>query len=178
MEIKASSKMDLASCKAFFQATNKAYTDRRMIFQGVWSVILEILLLVSYFASANMDNELIRKVSLPLLIIFPILQLFAVTMYFYLPKQTHKMLGDYKDGINSFVFNETDFTEVSTTPDGQKSKSSTVNYSDVLKTIETDKYIFIYINIRQAYIVEKETIDKDKIGDIRAKLSDKKYIFK
>ncbi len=178
MEIKASSTMNAAACKALFQATHAAYTDSRMVFQGILAAIYEILLLSCYFAFADILSEAIRKAVIALAIILPFLEALIVLLYFYTPKQMLKGLGDYKDGLNSFVFNDYNFTEVTTTPDGQKSKSSTFNYCDVLKTIETDKYIFIYINRRSAYVIDKETIDSGKIGDLRAKLADKKYIFK
>lgn len=174
MKIKASSKMDLAACKALLQATYTAYSDRRMIIQSIIMAIDEILLIVCYFASADIASESIRKATIAISIILPFLEALVVLQYFYMPKRTYKHFGDYKDGTNTFVFNDFYFTETTTTPDGQKSKSSTFNYCDVLKTIETDKYIFIYINRRSAYIVEKDTVDIERIGDLRAKLSDKK----
>ncbi len=178
MEIKASSTMNLAACKALLQATYAAYTDRRIVFLSVLVVIEEILLFSCYFAFSDLVSEPMRKTVITLAVILLFLEALMVLQYFYIPKRMYKRFGDYKDRTNSFSFSDYNFTEVTTTPDRQKSKSSTFNYCDVLKTIETDKYIFIYINRRSAYIVEKETIDKEKIGDLRARLSDKKYIFK
>lgn len=77
----------------------------------------------------------------------------------------------------SYVFTEEDFT-ITSQGEGQ-SGTSTITYSFLCKARETSDYLYLYPNKRQAFIVDKYTMDADSLQKLREKLRSvlgKKYV--
>lgn len=89
-------------------------------------------------------------------------------VYFFLPVVKYKKLSKFKDTVNEYTFYD-DKICICSQNDLYKSTVE-MKYELIEKTIETKKYLFIFKDKSQAYIVDKATITNGAVDDLRRKL--------
>ena len=91
-------------------------------------------------------------------------------MYFLLPKIRYNSLAKMKDIINEYTF--CDEVLIITTKGAEYNGESEIKYSLIVKVYETTKYLFIFQNKSQVYVVDKSTIIVGTVDEIRVKIKD------
>lgn len=173
MEIKAKGIFDFESIKALshLQMFGKNDPKKRMRF---WSILFGILLVLvtGEILLFGLDGSLMLMMGCAVLCIA--LECF---MYFILPKIQYNSLVKMKDIVNEYVFTEESMLVSS---NGQNySSQGEIKYSVLVKMYETSRYLFIFQNKAQAFIVDKNTIRDGSIEEVRDKIKNQmsgKYI--
>ena len=168
MEIKASSKYDWQTIKAFQRFHNFKSNGFKKAFPIIYIVLVSIFL-ISFILSCvfdSVDSDLITSLILQI-VCFLLLWL----IYFVLPKVAFNKNKIAKNSENHFVFRD-EFFEISGETESYHG-SSEVKYDALCKICETKEFFYLYINPRQAYIVEKATVSEDLIADLRQHLLNK-----
>ena len=106
------------------------------------------------------------------------LNILMAFLYFMLPGITYKSNKNLQNIENKFVFSDDEIT-IASENQGYKG-NATMKYNLINKVYETKKYIYIYINRAQAYIIDKTQIDGGRIEELRetitSRIPKKKYI--
>lgn len=173
MEITAKGVLNLESIKALvhFQMFRKNDPRKRI---KSWTILYAILFLVliAELFWVGMDDTLIL-----LLVCIIVILLLEYFMYFILPKIQYNSLAQMKDIVNEYVFTEESMQVVSK---GENYHSQgEIKYSVLVKMCETSRYLFIFQNKSQAFIVDKNTIKDGSIEELREKITSQmsgKYI--
>ena len=103
--------------------------------------------------------------------------LLYIYIFFVLPKLQYKWLGKLKDGVNEYVFLD-ESMRITSRAEAYNSDGE-IQYTLLHKAAETSKYLFIYINQRQVYLVDKSSLSFTDMELLRKKLQcvlGKKYI--
>ena len=173
MEIKAKGIFDYESIKALvhLQMFGKHDPKRKMRF---WTILFSVLLIVviGEMSLFGVDGFLVLMLGCAVFCI--ILECF---MYFILPKMQYNSLVKMKDIVNEYVFAEESMCVTSTGED--YSSQGEINYSILVKVYETSRYLFIFQNRAQAFIVDKNTIEEGSVDELREKIKNQmsgKYI--
>ncbi|MBQ2062850.1 MAG: YcxB family protein [Oscillospiraceae bacterium] len=88
--------------------------------------------------------------------------------YLRLPEIQYKNAGKVADAKNEFVFTETGLEASSTA--SEYSGSSEMEYDTLYKIYETEAYLFLYLNKRQCFVVDKATIQGGTAEELRGAL--------
>lgn len=161
MEIKATGKLELEAMKALVRMNAfKGYNPKRHMI--MWCIVFAILAAGTITGIALWGFEKSDIISLTV-IAFGFL--FEFFLYFWYPKIRYKGLKNLKDAENEYTFGDDSFS-VSTAVEGYSGKSD-VAYSRIAKVTETNKYLFIYNDRKQAYVVNKSTVEG---GNLQSKL--------
>lgn len=171
MEIKASGKLSYDGIKYLIH-TNIFKKLNPKVGMALFSVPC-LLAFLYYLLCSIKFSPLYFSVALYLLLIFYLLCL----VYFFLPMVRYKKLSKFKDAVNEYTFYD-DKICIYSQNDLYKS-SVEMKYELIERAIETRKYLFIFKDKAQAYMVEKNTISNGTVDDLRRKLFPilgKKYI--
>lgn len=177
MEIKVETEYDYEVFKKYFRFfvfRGKHYTVKKNIFFAFIILVTSICIISLIDVITSERFELYFFV---LLIVYLILFFNWIFLYFIRPKLFYKK-DKMKDRLYTFVFRE-DKMLVSSAGSGVSS-SSEVDYASLLKAYEIDDFIYLFINPRQAYLVNKTNIDMIAVNNLRNLLKSKfppdKYI--
>lgn len=175
MEITATSKYDWETIKKF----NNFHNFKRSGILNALHIIIIVCFLIGLIdivmslIFGYFDSETLSRFITLILVTF-----IMILIYFILPKIMFKKNKVGKDAENRFVFKEETF-EIEG-GNGNASGKSEIKYSVIHKIYETKEFMYIYINSRQAYVVDKETVsDEATLRDLLiSEVGLKKYIFK
>lgn len=175
MEITASSKYDWETIKKF----NYFHNFKRSKFLNVIHIIIIVCFFINLINTTMslvldyFDSEILLSFLTVVIVTF-----LLVLIYFVLPKTMFKKNKVGKNSENKFVFKEKVF-EIEG-GNGDVIGKSEIKYAILHKVYETKKFLYVYINPRQAYIVDKETVsDEVALRDLLiSEVGNKKYIFK
>ncbi|MBE7064399.1 MAG: hypothetical protein E7384_01085 [Ruminococcaceae bacterium] len=161
MEIKATSKFDYETMRDYvrFSAVPKSDAKKHMIFNIFSSVAAIVVIIFVMFLFG------ISKTMLVLLIGIIIMFGISLFMYYVMPKIQYNSLGKMQNVENEFTFYD-DYLRATSNTDGINGESK-MKYCMIEKVIEKPRYIYIYQNKRQAFIVDKTTITGGTVEDIR-----------
>ena len=161
MEIKADGILNQESIKALvhFQMFRKNNPRKRI---KSWTILYAILFLVLVVESfwIGMDDTVIV-----LLVCIVVVLLLEYFMYFISPKIQYNSLANMKDIVNEYVFTEESMLVVSKGED--YNSQGEIKYSVLVKMCETSRYLFLFQNKAQAFIVDKNTIRDGSIEEVR-----------
>ena len=165
MEIKASCKFNLESMKAFTHLLlfKKANPKKRMIF---WLIAYLFFSAVIIAEIILLDADTVLFVLLAFIFLWFLLGCY---FYFLLPKKQYKALGKMKEIVNEYVFGD-EVIGLNSIGDGYNGDGE-IEYDLIYKVMETSKYIFIFLNKTQTYIVNKSTITGGTVEELKNKLS-------
>lgn len=171
MEIKASGTLNYDGVKYLF------YTSLFNKLNPKTGMALSITVFTLMFALYLAISLLVNIMYLPIAFLWALLILVFCLLIFFMPKRQYKALSKMQNLQNEYVFCD-DKIYISAENAVYKEKTE-IKYELIEKTVETKKYIFIYQNMLQALIVNKETITNGTVDDLRRKLVPilgKKYI--
>lgn len=174
LEIKASSKYDWETIKKF----NRFHNFTKNKSANIALVIMDIFcafLFVLTFIWAELDFELIM---IYLLLVF--VNLVLVFAMFVLPKIQYKQNKQLHGVVNNIAFQE---NELLMEQCGENASGmGNFNYQALWRIYETKDSIYLYLNPRQAHIVNKSTVTGGTVEDLRmlliSKIGEKKYKMK
>ena len=173
MNIKAKCKYDYETCKAVAHiSTYKKYGPKKTI--TIRFIFVFVLMLLNFLIIAFSGGSSINLLTFGCGALLVVLELF---MYFAVPKIQYKSLSKMKDLTNEYVFSDDGFT-ADCNSEEYKGKSE-VKYSLLIKAFETKRYFFLFENKRQAFVVDKSTLENGTAEEIREKISaviGKKYV--
>ena len=169
MEIKATSKFDYETMRAFYFMSRV----QRVIFYAIIYAILEVISIILMFTYG------VDSFNMSLAIAYPIIFLLSCLLSFIDAKRYYNSLGSMKDTVTEYTFYDDYFHAISNV-EGMSGENHT-KYCMIEKVIEKPEYIYIFQTKRQAFIVDKSTITGGTVEDIRNKLMpilQKKYYCK
>ena len=162
MEIKARSNFSYEAYKALFNASAKAVK----IVYGVLAIIIGIYIVL--YSLSLIFNENQDKRIIPILIFYIIIECAIIALRIYLPKIKYKMNNVSMQTSGTFIFKDSSVETVINSD--TVSSQGELQYSELFKVCETDKFIFLFLNKMQAYIVDKATIENGTEDELRAVL--------
>ncbi len=173
MEIKAKCTYDYKTCKAMAHA----YTYKKQ--KPVKAMLLHIFFAfilgaADIYLIQSTDGDISVYIILGLCLLMVALEF---VMYFLMPRLQYNSMSKMKDISNDYIFRD-DYFFASAGSEEYKG-ALTVKYSLLEKVMETGEYFILFQNKRQAYLVEKSTLEGGTAEDIREKLQPvlrKKYI--
>ncbi len=173
MNVKAKCRYDYESVKAlvhtsFFKRRNPKTVFILLLIIGIIFLLKEII--IGFSQGIESMSGLIIIAALCWIYL-------SVFMYWLMPKKQYKALCKMENMVNEYTFcdNVIKVTSINATYNG----GAEIKYSMIPKVIETSKYLFVFQNKNQAFVVDKSTITDGTVDDIRAKLAPmlgKKYI--
>lgn len=150
MEIKASSKYDWETVKKF----NKFHNFAKNKALNISMIILDILCAFGFLLMWACQLLSIELIMIYVILLF--VNLMIVFTGFILPKIQYKQNALLHGVVNELSFEENKF---SVEQHGENaSGTAKINYDAVWRVYETKDFIYIYVNSRQAHIVDKSTI--------------------
>lgn len=176
MNISAETKFDLRSTQALVRhsmfISKRTSPKKALIIRAVISVVFfGLAMTLSYL---TYDYDMFRLLLLGFVIMWGLL----LYLYFIVPKRQYKAaVAKMKDLKNTYTFTDDSIT-VSSNGDGY-SGSSEITYEKLYRAAETNEYFFLYINKRQAFVVDKTTFVGGSADELTARLTSvfgKKYI--
>lgn len=179
MEIKASCTYDFKAVKALVHSGiyKKSNPKTRFILTVVFLLITVVLSILNLIFSETTEDNTGNTTIWIIMVVAAIFTILSFYMYFILPKIQYKSLHKLGNLENIYTFNENGFTCVSSNSD--YNGSSTIKYSVIFKIVETSKYMFIYRDKAQAFVIDKSTFESGTPEDIRRLLKNylgNKYI--
>lgn len=166
MNIKASCTFDYESIRAFVHFTmfKKAEPKKRIL---IWSIVYTVLTLVIAVEMLLFGGDLvlIGLLGVCLLILF-----YGFFAYFILPKIRYKALGKIKGTVNNYIFSDDSLTVMSQSD--EFNGESSFKYSMFTRVWETSRYLFMFQNNSQAFLIDKTTVTDGSFDDIKTKLSE------
>lgn len=173
MEIKAKTSNSYEASAALIRALMFKKSDPKKCIVGWFIVLIGVSLLV--IASRFLIDDF-SNMSYLLFVLF--LSFFLlIYSFFILPRITYKSQNKLADIGGTIVFTDTEIKVESVS--ANYSGTSVIDYSVIVKVIETGKYLFIFQNRATAYVVEKSSIEGGTANDLREKfmpMLGKKYI--
>lgn len=91
-------------------------------------------------------------------------------IYLWLPKVQYRAMGKFADSYHTFKF--TDDSVSITSSVGGSNDSCSASYDMFYKVMETGEYLFIFLNKRQAHIVDKSTLQGGTVDELRTKFTE------
>lgn len=162
MEIKASGKLSYDGIKYLIH-TNMFKKLNPKVGMTLFSVPCLLAFLYYLLCSIKFSSLYLPTASYLFLILY-----LLCLVYFFLPMVRYKKLSKFKDAVNEYTFYD-DKICICSQNDLYKS-SAEMKYELIERVIETRKYLFIFKDKAQAYMVEKNTITNGTIDDLRRKL--------
>lgn len=159
MEIKASSKYDWETIKRF----NKFHNITKIKALNISIIVLDVLCAFGFCLMCAWQLLTFELIMIYLLLLFT--NLMVVFTRFVLPKLQYKQNKQLHGVINRIAFQE---NEMLIEQCGENtSGTGKINYQAVWRIYETKDYIYIYVNPRQAHIINKSTITDGTATDLR-----------
>lgn len=174
MEIKAKSKYDWETIKKF----NFFHSFKRIIAFPIIIIVAEVIGLFCFCLMCAWQQFNLDLIITYLPMLFA--NLIIVFTGFVLPKSQYKRNKLLHGVVNSFTFQQ---SEILIEQQGENTDSTAkINYEAVWRVYETKDFVYIYVNPRQAHIVDKDTIEGSTPLELRAfligQLGIKKYKLK
>lgn len=168
MEIKTSTVYTYEAFKDFY---------RFSVFQGKYGKIGKYVLLI-FCPVALIFLSMQLKDFIILFLFISFIFIYAFIFYFIMPKKAYKTQLNVFNGSNVIIF-KSDEIKVTITNCGFSANSS-IQYFALYKIYETEKYFYLYLNKRAAYVIAKTGINNGTIEELRAflkkKLGQKGYV--
>lgn len=150
MEIRASSKYDWETIKQF----NKFHNFTKAKVLNVVVIVTDVICALLFLLALSIDILDFELMMLYVLILF--LNLVLVFARFVLPKIQYKQNKLLHGVENKITFEE---DQMLIEQHGENTNATaTMKYDAIWKVYEAKEYIYIYVNSRQAYIVDKSTV--------------------
>ncbi len=173
MEIKGKCKYDYETCKAM--SLVYSYKRNKPLKAVITHIIIAVVLaLLNFYVIQTTGGETGNILIFALCIFIVVLEL---TVYFIMPRVQYNSMSGMKDMENEYVFRDSDF--IAKTDAEEYKGNSVIKYTLLERVMETERYFFIFENKRQAFIVDKGTVEDGNADEIRKKLQSvlgKKYI--
>lgn len=174
MEITAFAKYDWKTIKKFnhFHNFKKNKLKRATVPILLFALAISLLGFAVCFFLDEFDSTLTT-----LLIIEVLLVLLLLFRWFIMPRINFNLNKIAKNNTNEYIFKDETFS-VSCESNGM-SGNSEIKYKNIRCFYETKEYIYVYINMNQAFIVEKDSISSENFEALRTHLletmENKKY---
>lgn len=165
MQITAKSKYDFQAIKSLTHLGmfKKANPKKCM---ALWAFIFVFLFAVIITISILWNDD---SFLLPWLSLMVVICLLGCYIYFILPRIQYKNLCKFADLENTYTFTDDKFEVFSS---GRNyTGSSSIDYTMLFKVYETSKYLFIYRDKAQCFMVDKSTMQGGSPEEIRRVLS-------
>lgn len=161
MKIKAKSKLDYKTVKAFVRAGlfRKSLPARKLAIYCAIAVLLAAVIGFEIYLLGPTPTRII------MLCIAGCMLLLELYLYFIVPRLRYNALGQLKGCVNEFVFRE-DYMLVASKDNGFDGESR-IDYKVLSKVIETGKYFYIFHSRNQGTIVEKSTLSGGTCLELR-----------
>ena len=164
MQIKASCSYSQDAVRAFVLSNAFGKRDPKKQFYG-FMIGLAALLAVCLFEIMVFGWEFF---SLLLLVCILLISLLYSYIYFLLPVVQFRAMGKLQNTRNTYLFSDESIAVSSENP--ELTGASEIRYTLIAKTVETSRYFFLYQNRRQAFLVDKATIEGGTAEQIREKM--------
>ena len=92
----------------------------------------------------------------------------TIFLYFIMPKIQFNALRQMKNIENQYIFSDDIITV--TSKNENYTGETQLNYSIICKVIENSKYVYIFHNKNQVFMVDKSSIENGTMEDIKAKI--------
>ena len=164
MEIKGRCKYDYKTCRAMAHAYSykKSNPKRAMLIHIMIALILGA---ADAYVIRTHESQIAHIFILVLCLLMIALELVT---YFLMPRLQYNSMAKMKDMENSYVFRDEDF--IAATQSEEYQGDSVIKYSLLEKVMETGEYFLIFENKRQAFLVEKSTLEGGSAQELRCKL--------
>lgn len=173
MEIRAGVRYDYKACRAMAHAYS--YKRKNPMRTMLLHICLAFLLGALAAYTARLSGEWT-----PYILVFGICILMValeLITYFLLPRLQYNSMSKMKDISNLYVFRDEDVTA---TTDSEEYRGETViSYTLLDRVMETKDYFLLFENKRQAFLVDKATLEGNDTEKLREKLKavlGKRYI--
>lgn len=164
MEITATSIYDQKTVTALTYASmfKKHNPKKRMIlFAALDGIIIAVSILMLFLFD---DRSPIQ-----LLCLGAVLILMQCYICLLLPKIQYRSMGKFAESCHVFHF--TDDTVIITSSIDDYNGSCSIAYHMLYQVMETSEYLFLCQNKRQAFVVDKSTVQGGTVSELRAKLA-------
>ena len=159
MEIKASSKYDWETIKEF----NKFHNFTKAKALNIGLIVLEVVCVLLFLLAAAIDALDFGTIMIYVILLF--MNIMLVFVRFVLPKIQYKQNKMLHGVVNEATFKE---DEILIEQRGENvNGTTTIKYDAVWRVYEAKEYIYIYVNSRQAYIINKSIIIGGTAADLR-----------
>lgn len=165
MGIQASCSFDEKTLTAFNRCMMTRKGDPK---KSLWSaaviygILIAVMLLEMWWFGAELSLQI-------LLILLIVVLVCLFSLYFWMGKIQYRRLGSMQGLVNSYVFYQ-DAMEVTSDGTGYNADGR-IQYHAIKKVKETRTHFFIFMNNRQAFMVDKSTITGGTADQIRGYLS-------
>ena len=165
MEITAFAKYDWKTIKKFNHFHN--FKKNKLKRATVPILLITLAINISGFAVCFFLDEFDSTLT-TLLIIEVLLVLLLLFSWFIMPRINFNLNKIAKNNRNEYIFKDETFS-VSCESNGM-SGNSEIKYKNVRCFYETKEYIYVYINMNQAFIVDKSSFTEGSIEELRMHL--------
>lgn len=164
MEIKAKGVFDYESIKSLTHVSmfGRKKPKNSFMRNNIMFACLLMLLMIEMIIF-GVDVQLIV-----LLILDALLFAFNCFIYFIMPKIQFNALQQMKNIENHYIFSDDIITV--TSKNENYTGETQLNYSIICKVIENSKYVYIFHNKNQVFMVDKSSIVNGTMEDIKAKI--------
>ena len=159
MEIKASSKYDWKTVKKFNKFHN--FTKNKAL--NISIIILDVLCIFGFCLMCALQLLTFELIMIYLLLLFT--NLMVAFTRFVFPKMQYKQNKLLHGVVNNIAFK--DNAMLIEQCGENTSATAEINYEAVWRVYETKEFIYVYVNPRQAHIVNKSTITDGTAVDLR-----------
>lgn len=159
MEIKATSKYDWETVREF----NLFHQVKRRLWLYIVLIVLVIFSVLGFALLAACNLLTIPLVALEFIVFYCCFM--VVFRVFILPKIRFNKNKVFHDAKNTFVFGE--YVMQADQYGENASSAASVRYAAIWRIYETDRFFYIYINSRQAYVVDKSTVTGNTAEGLR-----------
>lgn len=172
MNISVSTKMDLDAIRSLYRVGTFKRRNPKKAIAIILSFIVLVIALTTFLGFYEYDTVYLTYA----FFLFILLLLYCFIL-FAVPWINHKSMCGKEELVNNYVF-EDDMMTVSSKTEGAFGESKRT-YESLDRVMETGKYLFLYINRNQAYIVKKSDFARGDVDVLKAYLKTKlgkKYI--
>lgn len=164
MQITASATYDRKTIKTFTRSNIFRKADPKKMLRLLIALLCIAFPMLVFAFFLDPDDTLLPTLAVWLLVIV----LCLIFLYVVVPNLQYKALYKRADSTITYVFSEDSF--IANTHGDAYSATSTFTYSNLYRVKETSKYLFLFIDKRQAFIVELSTMDAASSLLLRKKL--------
>lgn len=164
MKIKAKSKFDYKTMKAFVRASFSRKHDplkKLLIYCLTFVILAAVVLLEMHLVGSSLPLRLVLYVSIAAILL-------ELYMYFLAPRIRYNALAKLKGCTHEFLFTE-DYMQINSSDSGFSGESR-IKYTVLTKAVETSKYMYIFQDKNHAFIVDKATFSDGTPQQLQEKL--------
>jgi len=161
MEIKASSTYDKKTCTAL---VNAVYPNRK-IYAILSSILSFALLICTIILIFKAQRSLAYFAALA-----SIVPGVTAGMLIRLPSVQYSSMANSKNARCNYTFYDNELRGEISYSDGKILNTSTMKYEMIYKIVESNEYIFIFQSKKRTYVIEKSTVAKDELDNLKTLL--------